>query len=82
MAIETVGQAHDTELTRLLIDHLMGETDGMPKVTSHYPDHPSLTSLILVLFEFQNGEQGLNPVKASKKWMNLQMFCMCTELVE
>ena len=75
MAIETVGQAHDTELTRLLIDHLMGETDGMPKVTSHYPDHPSLTSLILVLYRFQSGGHGL-------KWTNLQMFCMCTELFE
>ncbi|XP_019491540.1 PREDICTED: WD repeat-containing protein 19 [Hipposideros armiger] len=31
MAIETVGQAKDELLTSQLIDHLMGETDGMPK---------------------------------------------------
>ncbi|XP_073502065.1 WD repeat-containing protein 19 [Phyllobates terribilis] len=31
MAIETVGQAKDEMLTNQLIDHLMGESDGMPK---------------------------------------------------
>uniref|UniRef100_S4RCS6 WD repeat-containing protein 19 n=1 Tax=Petromyzon marinus TaxID=7757 RepID=S4RCS6_PETMA len=31
MAIETVGRAKDMMLTNHLIDHLMGETDGMPK---------------------------------------------------
>ncbi|XP_038608159.1 WD repeat-containing protein 19 isoform X1 [Tachyglossus aculeatus] len=31
MAIETVGQAKDESLTSQLIDHLMGESDGMPK---------------------------------------------------
>ncbi|XP_051054370.1 WD repeat-containing protein 19 [Phodopus roborovskii] len=31
MAIETVGQAKDELLTNQLIDHLMGESDGMPK---------------------------------------------------
>ena len=33
MAIETVGQANDDQLTRQLIDFLMGEIDGVPKVT-------------------------------------------------
>lgn len=32
LAIETVGQANDDQLTHTLIDFLMGETDGMPKV--------------------------------------------------
>ncbi len=32
MAIVTVGKARDPELTRILIDFLMGEHDGMPKV--------------------------------------------------
>lgn len=32
LAIETVGQANDDQLTHSLIDFLMGETDGMPKV--------------------------------------------------
>ncbi|XP_070253925.1 WD repeat-containing protein 19 [Myotis yumanensis] len=31
MAIETVGQAKDELLTSQLIDHLMGESDGLPK---------------------------------------------------
>ncbi|XP_077574282.1 WD repeat-containing protein 19 isoform X1 [Stigmatopora nigra] len=31
MAIETVGQAKDTSLTNLLIEYLMGESDGIPK---------------------------------------------------
>lgn len=31
MAIETVGQAKDDNLTGQLIDYLMGESDGMPK---------------------------------------------------
>lgn len=34
LAIETVGQANDDGLTRVLINFLMGETDGMPKVTA------------------------------------------------
>ena len=34
LAIETVGQANDDTLTHQLIDFLMGETDGMPKVSS------------------------------------------------
>ena len=32
MAIATVGRARDPELTRILIDFLMGEHDGVPKV--------------------------------------------------
>ena len=32
MAIETVGQAKEEQLTRMLIDYLMGEDDGIPKV--------------------------------------------------
>ena len=32
LAIETVGQAQDENLTRQLIDFLMGESDGSPKV--------------------------------------------------
>ncbi|ESO89539.1 hypothetical protein LOTGIDRAFT_218902 [Lottia gigantea] len=31
LAIETVGRANDDQLTRQLIDYLMGETDGVPK---------------------------------------------------
>ncbi|XP_037103187.1 WD repeat-containing protein 19 [Syngnathus acus] len=31
MAIETVGHAKDTSLTNLLIEYLMGESDGIPK---------------------------------------------------
>ncbi|XP_041357231.1 WD repeat-containing protein 19-like isoform X2 [Gigantopelta aegis] len=31
LAIETVGRANDDQLTRQLIDFLMGETDGIPK---------------------------------------------------
>uniref|UniRef100_A0A3Q3D1P9 WD repeat domain 19 n=1 Tax=Hippocampus comes TaxID=109280 RepID=A0A3Q3D1P9_HIPCM len=31
MAIETVGQAKDSSLTNLLIEYLMGESDGIPK---------------------------------------------------
>ncbi|XP_033742140.1 WD repeat-containing protein 19-like isoform X1 [Pecten maximus] len=31
LAIETVGRANDTQLTRQLIDFLMGETDNIPK---------------------------------------------------
>lgn len=33
MAIEAVGQAQNEQLTYQLIDYLMGETDGMPKVS-------------------------------------------------
>jgi hypothetical protein len=32
LAIETVGRANDDQLTRQLIDFLMGETDNKPKV--------------------------------------------------
>lgn len=32
LAIETVGRANDDQLTRQLIDFLMGETDNIPKV--------------------------------------------------
>jgi WD repeat-containing protein 19 len=32
MAIETVGLAKNDALTHELIDYLMGETDGIPKV--------------------------------------------------
>lgn len=32
LAIETIGQADDEALTQQLIDYLMGDTDGMPKV--------------------------------------------------
>ena len=32
MAIETVGRANDDQLTHMLVDYLMGEPDGMPKV--------------------------------------------------
>ena len=46
MAIETVGQAQEEQLTRQLIDYLMGETDGVPKVRiggchsgGHYKDY-------------------------------------------
>jgi len=35
LAIETVGQANDDALTHQLIDFLMGETDGMPKVREY-----------------------------------------------
>jgi len=34
LAIETVGMADDHDLTKALIENLMGETDGAPKVTS------------------------------------------------
>lgn len=34
LAIETVGIADDHNLTKTLIENLMGETDGAPKVTS------------------------------------------------
>ena len=32
MAIETVGRAQDESLSRMLIDYLLGENDGIPKV--------------------------------------------------
>lgn len=32
MAIETVGRAQDSLLTNQLVDFLMGERDGQPKV--------------------------------------------------
>lgn len=35
LAIETVGKADDEELTRMLVDFLMGESDGLPKVGGH-----------------------------------------------
>uniref|UniRef100_A0A8D0A626 WD repeat-containing protein 19 n=1 Tax=Sander lucioperca TaxID=283035 RepID=A0A8D0A626_SANLU len=43
MAIETVGQAKDGSLTNQLIDYLMGESDGMPKVIN--TTAPSLLAL-------------------------------------
>ena len=33
LAIETIGQANDDGLTGQLIEYLMGDTDGMPKVS-------------------------------------------------
>ena len=33
MAIETVGKANDNQLTHMLIEYLMGEPDGVPKVS-------------------------------------------------
>jgi WD repeat-containing protein 19 len=39
MAIETVGMAKDDSLTHILIDYLMGETDGEPKVSSTLVHH-------------------------------------------
>jgi hypothetical protein len=41
MAIETVGRANDDQLTHQLIDHLMGETDNMPKVYRDFICHLS-----------------------------------------
>ena len=32
LAIETVGRAEDEKLTNTLLDYLMGEEDGQPKV--------------------------------------------------
>ena len=32
LAIETVGRAEDSSLTQMLIEYLMGEIDGTPKV--------------------------------------------------
>ena len=32
MAIETISQAGDEQLTHTVVDFLMGETDGVPKV--------------------------------------------------
>ncbi|KAG8516530.1 WD repeat-containing protein 19, partial [Galemys pyrenaicus] len=48
MAIETVGQAKDELLTNQLIDHLMGESDGMPK------DAKYLFRLYMALKQYQD----------------------------
>ena len=32
LAIETAGRAHDDALTHQLIEYLMGDVDGLPKV--------------------------------------------------
>lgn len=39
LAIETIGQANDDGLTQQLIEFLMGDTDGMPKVHATYLIH-------------------------------------------
>ena len=46
MAIETVGRAHDDALSRILIDYLLGENDGIPKVP-YSPTH-SITICITI----------------------------------
>ncbi|XP_074178543.1 WD repeat-containing protein 19 isoform X6 [Rhinolophus sinicus] len=51
MAIETVGQAKDELLTSQLIDHLMGETDGMPK------DAKYLFRLYMALKKYQEASR-------------------------
>ena len=33
LAIETVGRANDDQLTHELVNFLMGDTDGVPKVS-------------------------------------------------
>ena len=35
LAIEVVGKAEDDQLTHMLVEYLMGEQDGMPKVCPH-----------------------------------------------
>ena len=35
LAIETVGKAEDDKLTAILVEYLMGEQDGHPKVWCH-----------------------------------------------
>ena len=35
LAIETVGRAEDDKLTNTLVEYLMGEQDGQPKVWCH-----------------------------------------------
>ena len=44
LAIETVGRANDPTLTRQLIDFLMGETDGLPKVCHNTDRQRAVTS--------------------------------------
>ncbi|XP_037685531.1 WD repeat-containing protein 19 isoform X2 [Choloepus didactylus] len=51
MAIETVGQAKDELLTSQLIDHLMGESDGMPK------DAKYLFRLYMALKQYREAAQ-------------------------
>lgn len=46
---EQVGQAKDEVLTSQLIDHLMGETDGMPKVLTMFLSLGFLSILIIIL---------------------------------
>lgn len=35
LAIETVGRANDDQLTNELVNFLMGDTDGVPKVKTY-----------------------------------------------
>ncbi|XP_016278762.1 WD repeat-containing protein 19-like isoform X1 [Monodelphis domestica] len=51
MAIDTVGQANDESLTNQLIDHLMGESDGMPK------DAKYLFRLYMALKQYREAAQ-------------------------
>ncbi|NP_001253801.1 WD repeat-containing protein 19 isoform X1 [Macaca nemestrina] len=51
MAIETVGQAKDELLTNQLIDHLLGENDGMPK------DAKYLFRLYMALKQYREAAQ-------------------------
>ncbi len=66
MAIETVGQAKEDQLTHMLIDYLMGEEDGIPKVQRRQLDggrqaHDSLHQLMLfVLASFSAVENGMS----------------------
>ncbi|XP_067949190.1 WD repeat-containing protein 19-like isoform X2 [Watersipora subatra] len=68
LAIETVGQANDEQLTHTLIDFLMGETDGMPKDAKYlfrlymalkqYPE--AARTAIIIAREEQNAGQYRN----------------------
>ena len=40
-----VGQAKDLSLTNQLIDYLMGESDGMPKVNMNHTKHCPINSV-------------------------------------
>ena len=42
LAIETVGRANDDQLTHELVNFLMGDTDGVPKVMSSFGGYTSL----------------------------------------
>ena len=37
MAIETISKSSDDHLTHTVVDYLMGETDGVPKVNIYRP---------------------------------------------